>query len=75
MKYIKVLGLLAVAAVGLTIGGNAVDGGAAELLEAYRLTMWAAGSLAALSSLTAVLTITPREAAHPPASSNPARPT
>jgi EmrB/QacA subfamily drug resistance transporter len=57
--------LLAVAALGLAIGGGAMDIGATALTDAYRLTMWAAGILAALSSLTAVLTITPREAARP----------
>jgi EmrB/QacA subfamily drug resistance transporter len=56
--------LLAVAALGLTIGGGAMDVGAAALLDAYRLTMWAAGILAALGSLTAALMIAPREAAH-----------
>jgi EmrB/QacA subfamily drug resistance transporter len=54
--------LLAVAALGLAIGGSAMDVGAAALMDAYRLTMWVAGILAALSSLTAAVTITPREA-------------
>jgi EmrB/QacA subfamily drug resistance transporter len=55
--------LLAVAALGLAIGGSAMDVGT-PLTNAYRLTMWAAGVLAALGSLTAALTITPRQAAH-----------
>jgi EmrB/QacA subfamily drug resistance transporter len=58
--------LLAVAALGLTIGGSAMDSGAAGLVDAYRLTMWAAGGLAALSSLTAALTITPHAATRGP---------
>ena len=57
--------LLAVAALGLAIGGSAMDIAATALIDAYRLTMWAAGILAALSSLTAALTITPREPARP----------
>jgi EmrB/QacA subfamily drug resistance transporter len=56
--------LLAVAALGLAIGGGATELDAAALLDAYRLTMWAAGVLAAFSSLTALLTITPRQPAH-----------
>jgi EmrB/QacA subfamily drug resistance transporter len=56
--------LLAVAALGLAVGGNATDAGATALLNAYRITMWAAGVLAVLSSLTAALTIAPRRAAH-----------
>lgn len=54
--------LLAVAALGLAIGGSAMNVDAAALTDAYRLTMWAAGALAALSALTSALTITPREA-------------
>jgi predicted MFS family arabinose efflux permease len=58
--------LLAVAALGLAIGGSAMDVDADALLRAYRLTMWAAGVLAVLGSLTAALTIAPRRAAHSP---------
>jgi EmrB/QacA subfamily drug resistance transporter len=57
--------LLAVAALGLAIGGSSMNVDADALLDAYRLTMWAAGVLAVLSSLTAALTIAPRRAAHP----------
>jgi hypothetical protein len=57
--------LLAVAALGLAIGGRSMNVDADALLDAYRLTMWAAGVLAVLSSLTAALTIAPRRAAHP----------
>ena len=53
--------LLAVAALGLAIGGSAMDIAPTALIDAYRPTMWAAGILAALSALTAALTITPRE--------------
>jgi EmrB/QacA subfamily drug resistance transporter len=56
--------LLAVAALGLAMGGSATDLGGASVLDAYRLTMWAAGALAALGTLVAALTISPREAAH-----------
>jgi EmrB/QacA subfamily drug resistance transporter len=52
--------LLAVAALGLAIGGSATDLDAAALTASYRLTMWAAGVLAALSALTAAVAITPR---------------
>jgi predicted MFS family arabinose efflux permease len=55
--------LLAVAALGLAIGGGATDLDAASLPNAYRLTMWAAAALAALSSLTGLLSITPRQGA------------
>jgi EmrB/QacA subfamily drug resistance transporter len=55
--------LLAVAAIGLAIGGSAMDVGNAALTDAYRHTMWAAGVLAALGALVAALTITPRQAA------------
>ena len=54
--------LLAVAALGLAVGGSATNLDAAALLHAYRLTLWAAGVLAALGALTAALTITPRDA-------------
>jgi EmrB/QacA subfamily drug resistance transporter len=57
--------LFAVAALGLAIGEDATDVGAGALTDAYRLTMWAAGMLAALSSLTAALMIAPRDAARP----------
>ena len=57
--------LFAVAALGLAIGEDAKDVGAGALTDAYRLTMWAAGMLAALSSLTAALMIAPRDAARP----------
>ena len=53
--------LLAVAALGLAIGGSATDIDAAALTDAYRLTMWVAGGAAGLSALTGALTITPRE--------------
>jgi hypothetical protein len=41
-----------------------MESGAAGLVDGYRLTMWVAATLAALSSLTAALTITPRAAPH-----------
>ena len=53
--------LLAVAALGLAIGGSATDIDAAGLTDAYRLTMWVAGGGAGLSALTGALTITPHE--------------
>ena len=53
--------LLAVAALGLAIGGSATDIDAAGLTDAYRLTMWVAAGGAGLSALTGALTITPRE--------------
>jgi EmrB/QacA subfamily drug resistance transporter len=50
--------LLAVAALGLAYGGTAsADLGGAALTRAYEWVMLAAGALAALSALTAVLTI------------------
>jgi hypothetical protein len=52
---------LAVAALGLAIGGSAIDIEPAALTGAYRLTMWVAGGLAALSAVTAALTIAPLE--------------
>jgi EmrB/QacA subfamily drug resistance transporter len=54
----RVGGLLAVAALGLAFdpSGDAAGAGMA-LLEAYRLVMFAAAALAALSALTAALTI------------------
>lgn len=48
--------LLAVAALGLAIG-DAADMDAAGLTAAYRLMMWAAAALAALSALTGAFTI------------------
>ncbi len=51
--------LIAVAALGLAVGGRASNLDAAALTEAYRLTMWAAATLATLSAVTAALTITP----------------
>jgi EmrB/QacA subfamily drug resistance transporter len=54
--------LLAVAALGLAVGGNATDLDAAALTGSYRVAMWAASVLAALSALTAAATITPRTA-------------
>ena len=54
-------GLLAVAALGLAFGGaDASSMQPAALVEAYRLVMFAAAALAALSALTAVLTIRPQ---------------
>jgi EmrB/QacA subfamily drug resistance transporter len=51
-------GLLAVAALGLAFGGaDASSMQAAALVDAYRLVMFAAAALAALSALTAALTI------------------
>ena len=55
--------LIAVAALGLAIGGGSANIDAAALTDAYRLTMLVAGALAGLSALTAALTITPRDAA------------
>jgi EmrB/QacA subfamily drug resistance transporter len=55
--------LIAVAALGLAIGGGSANVDAAALTGAYRLTMLVAGALAGLSALTAALTITPRDAA------------
>jgi hypothetical protein len=52
--------LLAVATLGLAIGGSATDIDAAALTGAYRLTMWAAAALAALSGAIAALSIGPR---------------
>jgi EmrB/QacA subfamily drug resistance transporter len=52
--------LVAVAALGLAIGGGASHVDAAALGGAYRLTMWVAGALAALSAATAAVTIAPR---------------
>jgi EmrB/QacA subfamily drug resistance transporter len=51
--------LLAVAALGLAIGGSATDIDAAALTGAYLRTMWAAAALAALSGAVAALTIGP----------------
>jgi EmrB/QacA subfamily drug resistance transporter len=54
----RVGGLLAVAALGLAFGRSGAAGvGGAVLLEAYRLVMFAAASLAGLSALTAALMI------------------
>jgi EmrB/QacA subfamily drug resistance transporter len=50
-------GLLAVAALGLAIGGGERQPEAAALIDAYRLTMWTAAGLAGLAALTAALTI------------------
>jgi EmrB/QacA subfamily drug resistance transporter len=54
--------LVAVAALGLAIGGGTTHLDAAELTRAYRLTMWIAGALAALSAVIAALAISPRAA-------------
>jgi EmrB/QacA subfamily drug resistance transporter len=54
-------GLLAVAALGLAFGGaeaGTID--AARITTAYRIVMFAAAALAALSALTAAATIAPR---------------
>ena len=54
-------GLLAIAALGLAFGGtdtSSLDG--SVLTQAYRLVMLCAAVLAALSSLTAALTIAPQ---------------
>jgi EmrB/QacA subfamily drug resistance transporter len=57
-------GLLAVAALGLAFGGaDASSMKPAALTDAYRLTMFAAAILAALSALTAAMTIRPEH--HP----------
>jgi EmrB/QacA subfamily drug resistance transporter len=54
-------GLLAVAALGLAFGGaDASSMQAAALTDAYRLVMLCAAALAALSALTAALTISPQ---------------
>jgi len=54
-------GLLAVAALGLAFGGTDVSSmEATALTDAYRLVMLGAATLAALSALTAVLTIRPQ---------------
>ena len=56
-------GLLAVAALGLAFGGaDAASMQPAALVDAYRLVMFAAAALAALSALTAALTIGPQPA-------------
>lgn len=51
--------LVAIAAIGFAIGGGAMDLDADALMNAYRITMWTAGALAALSALTAASTIAP----------------
>jgi sugar phosphate permease len=57
----RVGGLLAVAALGLAFGGaDASAMEAAALIDAYRLVMLSAAALAALSALTAALTIGPQ---------------
>ena len=57
-------GLLAVAALGLAFGGaDASSMQAATLVDAYRLVMFGAAALAALSALTAALTINPQQGA------------
>jgi EmrB/QacA subfamily drug resistance transporter len=54
-------GLLAVAALGLAFGGvDASTMQAAALVDAYRVVMFGAAVLAALSALTAALTINPQ---------------
>ncbi|HET8699815.1 MAG TPA: hypothetical protein VFO94_20190, partial [Gammaproteobacteria bacterium] len=52
--------LVAVAAIGLAIGGGAMDIDAGALTHAYRITMWTAGVLAALSAVTGAVTISPK---------------
>ncbi|HET8699781.1 MAG TPA: MFS transporter, partial [Gammaproteobacteria bacterium] len=52
--------LVAVAAIGLAIGGGAMDVDAGTLTHAYRTTMWTAAVLAALSAVTGAVTIPPR---------------
>ncbi|HEX5046041.1 MAG TPA: MFS transporter, partial [Gammaproteobacteria bacterium] len=54
--------LVAIAAIGFAIGGGAMDVDAGAITHAYRVTMWTAGALAALSALTAAATIAPRGA-------------
>ncbi|HEU4619457.1 MAG TPA: MFS transporter [Gammaproteobacteria bacterium] len=54
--------LLAVAALGLVVGGTSKAVDAAALADAYRAAMWVAAVLAALSALIAMLTIAPRRA-------------
>lgn len=55
-------GLLAVAALGLAFGGvDASTMQMAALVDAYRLVMFGAAVLAALSALTAALTINPQQ--------------
>ena len=49
-------GLLAVAALGLALGGGATEIDDDAVTRAYRLTMWAATALAALSGVIAALT-------------------
>ncbi len=51
-------GLIAVAALGLALGGSRVSG--ETLITAYRIVLFAAASLAALSAITAGATIQPR---------------
>jgi EmrB/QacA subfamily drug resistance transporter len=50
---------VAVAALGLAMGGRATDVDSAALACAFRLTMWVAGVLAALGGAIAALTISP----------------
>jgi EmrB/QacA subfamily drug resistance transporter len=51
--------LVAIAAIGFAIGGGTMDIDAGALTHAYRITMWVAGVLAALSAVTAAATIAP----------------
>jgi MFS family permease len=50
-------GLTAVAALGLVLGNGGAHVAAASLVDAYRMVTFAAAALAALSAMTAVLTV------------------